>query len=257
MSLLTPESQATMLSRITGNSEQTGEQTQSSNQNQVVPEQRTETSVQSDPQSTEPVQRAKDGPEPVPYDRFQKVNNTKKEYQRKYEEQLQELEKLKKELESRSNRTEPSEDLEEWLDGILDDKKKPDNKQLSNIEERLRSFEMKEASKELDNIVKNTQKKHDDLDPELVESVVYQTISENPNADIDDAIDTVRQFVDYASTKAKRKQEVQQQVQSKPIAAPRPSMNGSKTYDSTNNSSNKTKTLADAREALYNYLNKK
>ena len=129
------------------------------------------------------------------------------------------------------------------------------DKKLKHLETRLQSFEMKEAERELGSIVKQAVKRHNDLDPELVESVIYQSIADNPHNDVDDAVDRLREFISYAQTKAVRKQPEPQQVQAqRPSAPPRPSMTGNKTYG--NQPAGKPRTLADAREALYNFLKK-
>lgn len=242
--LLDQNAQSELLSRIT-ESGQASEPVKSSLETANVGANQNETPRESNSQqqqSTEQVQM-------IPYDRFKKVNETKKEYQKKYEEQQRELEQLRKELDSKSSNQGYN---DKWLEDLLAEPENPADSKLKHIESRLQMFELKEAEKELSSIVKSTVRRHSDLDPELVESVVYQSISENPNADVDDAVDRLREFIGYVQTKGTRQPQTQQVAPQKPSASPRPSMAGARNYSTQ--STDKPRSLADAREALYNYL---
>lgn len=245
MSLLDNKAQSELLSRIAGNNE-------AKQQEQPSPSLETNNTVQAEVVNTtgdnrEPPSQAehKVDQQSIPYDRFKKVNDSKKEYQKKYEEQQKEIEKLRKELETKS-----STQGDNWLDELLQDDNTPDNKKLSSLEQRLQSFELKEAERELGNIVKDAVKRHNDLDSELVESVVYQAISENPDADVDDAIDRMREFIAYVNNRGIKKPQVQTQAPQTKVP-PRPSMTANKQYTEQ---ANKPKNLADAKDALYNFL---
>lgn len=241
--LLDDNAQAQMLARLTGNAEQT-EQRETSLETTNVPDKQ----EVKQPESSSNTEQRVEQP-PIPYDRFKKVNETKKEYQRKFEEQQREMDKLRKELESKSS----NQGADSWADDLLRDVERdsPDQK-YNSLEDRVRAFELKEAEKDLANIVSNTQRKYNDLDSALVESVVYQAIAQDPDADIDEAVDRLKQFIDYVSVKGKKQVEVKAPVETR-AAPPRPSMNGTKTYENQT-SDNKPKTLADASSALFNYL---
>ena len=183
----------------------------------------------------------------IPYDRFKRVNDSKKDYQRKYEEQTAELQGLKKELENKSAKSSD----ENWLDDLLREDSSEDSN-YSALEKRVQSFEMKEAERELGTMVRNSQKANKDLDSELVEAVIYQTIATDPNADIDDALDNLRNFMQYARNSDKDKQ-TREPAAERHVAAPRASSVGQKGYV-PQTTLNKPRTLADARESLYNYL---
>ena len=183
----------------------------------------------------------------IPYDRFKRVNDSKKDYQRKYEEQQTELQGLRKELENKSSKSSD----ENWLDDLLKEDSSEDSN-YSALEKRVQSFEMKEAERELGTMVRNSQKANKDLDSELVEAVIYQTIATDPHADIDDALDNLRNFMQYARNSDKDKQ-TREPAAERHVAAPRASSVGQKGYV-PQTTLNKPRTLADARESLYNYL---
>lgn len=243
MSLLDANAHSALLARITGEQSQPEQTTPSLETAPVQSEQ----SEQREPTSQEEHRRTEQ-PQTIPYDRFKRVNESKKEFQKKYEEQSKEIEKLRKELESKSSSQ--GTDNDNWLEELLanDDAEEKPNKQLSSLEQRLQKFELKEAEKELGNMVKSAIQRNDDLDPELVESVIYQTIGENPNGDIDEAIERMREFVSYVNTKGFKKPQVTPQTNKVP---PRPSMTSNKNYVEQ---ANKPKNLSDAKEALYNFL---
>lgn len=244
MSLLDANAHSALLARITGEQSQPEQTTPSLETAPVQSEQ----SEQREPTSQEEHRRTEQQ-QTIPYDRFKRVNESKKEFQKKYEEQSKEIEKLRKELESKSSNQES--DNDNWLEELLngDAEEKP-NKQLSSLEQRLQKFELKEAEKELGSMVKSAIQRNDDLDPELVESVIYQTIGENPNGDIDEAIERMREFVSYVNTKGFKKSPVTPALQANKVP-PRPSMTSNKNYVEQ---ANKPKNLSDAREALYNFL---
>lgn len=250
MSLLDAKAQSELLSRITGNNEQQ-EQTPTPFETALTaPSQINAQPRETYSQTHEPQQEQ---PQMIPYDRFKKVNETKKEYQKRYEDQQREIEKLRKEIEDgRSNRGSSSDD--KWLEELLGEAERetPEYK-YKTLEQRLQTFELKEAERELSGIVKSTQRKNSDLDPDLVESVVYQVIAENPTTDVDDAVDRLRDFIGYVQTSAVKKPQVTQQEAPRPTAAPRPTMSGTKHF-TTESSVSKPKTLADARDNLYNFL---
>ena len=199
-------------------------------------------------QETQSLEEVSETPErSIPYDRFKRVNDSKKEYQRKFEEQTAELQGLKKELENKSSKS-----LDEnWLDDLLKEDSSEDSN-YSALEKRVQSFEMKEAERELGTMVRNSQKANKDLDSELVEAVIYQTIATDPHADIDDALDNLRNFMQYARNSDKDKQ-TREPAAERHVAAPRASSVGQKGYV-PQTTLNKPRTLADARESLYNYL---
>lgn len=247
--MLDNDTQAALLARLSGSSAESeqGDSLETPDQTQNS-EDRESQSRQTDT-SEERVDTSSDD-RVIPYDRFRRVNDAKKDFQNKYETQQKELVQLKKELESKHAK--PDDDYDEnWLDNLLKgEDEKPDNK-YQGLEKRLRSFEMKEAEKELSTMVQSAQRGNRDLDAELIEAVVYQTIANDPNADVDDAIDTLRTFIDYAKGTGNKAEKVAQVE--RPVAAPRVSINGSKTYD-PQSAQNKPKTLADAKESLYNFL---
>lgn len=187
----------------------------------------------------------------IPYDRFKRVNDSKKDYQRKYEEQQTELQGLRKELENKSSKSSD----ENWLDDLLREDSNSDDSNYSALEKRVQSFEMKEAERELSTMVRNSQRANKDLDSELVEAVIYQTIATDPHADIDDALDNLRNFMQYArnSDKQIREPNANANTVERHVAAPRASSVGQKGYV-PQTTLNKPRTLADARESLYNYL---
>lgn len=239
--LLDQNAQSTLLARLTeggGNDQpdppRSSLETASATPNQMQPR---ETNSQSESKQAEQ-------PQMIPYDRFRKVNETKKEYQRRYEEQQQELERLRKELDSKGS----TKSNEDWLEDLLAVPEDPQESKLKDLESRLQNWELKEAEKELTSIVNQQIKKHSDLDRELVESVVYQTIAENPQADLDEAVGRLREFIGYIQSKGNP------QTPQKPSAPPRPSATGQRNYAPT---TEKPKNLATAREALYNYLTKR
>ena len=197
-------------------------------------------------QETQSLEEVSETPErSIPYDRFKRVNDSKKEYQRKFEEQTAELQGLKKELENKSAQSLDS----NWLDDLLKEDSSEDSN-YSALEKRVQSFEMKEAERELSTMVRNSQKANKDLDSELVEAVIYQTIATDPNADIDDALDNLRNFMQYARNSDKQ---IREPAAERHVAAPRASSVGQKGYV-PQTTLNKPRTLADARESLYNYL---
>lgn len=239
--LLDQNAQSTLLARLTeggGNDQpdppRSSLETASATPNQM---QSRETNSQSESKQAEQ-------PQMIPYDRFRKVNETKKEYQRRYEEQQQELERLRKELDSKGS----TKSNEDWLEDLLAVPEDPQESKLKDLESRLQNWELKEAEKELTSIVNQQIKKHSDLDRELVESVVYQTIAENPQADLDEAVGRLREFIGYIQSKGNPP------TPQKPSAPPRPSATGQRNYAPT---TEKPKNLATAREALYNYLTKR
>ena len=209
---------------------------------------------------------APSSPEPkadksVPYDRFKEVNDKRKEYHQQLESQRQELERLKQELESKSSRSR-SDDDDSWLDSLFSgddyEEEKPTKKsnqsddKYSSLEKRLQTFEMKEAERELDSIVSNAKKYNKDINPDLLETVIYKSIAENPYVDVNDVVDNLREFIGFVKTDGVRQQPVVQQPQQRLEAAPRPSMQGNKTYSSEG--IKKPSTVSEAREALYQYL---
>ena len=199
-------------------------------------------------QETQSLEEVSETPErSIPYDRFKRVNDSKKEYQRKFEEQTAELQGLKKELENKSAQSLDS----NWLDDLLKEDSSEDSN-YSALEKRVQSFEMKEAERELSTMVRNSQKANKDLDTEVVEAVIYQTIATDPHADIDDALDNLRNFMQYARNSDKDKQ-TREPAAERHVAAPRASSVGQKGYV-PQTTLNKPRTLADARESLYNYL---
>jgi len=247
--LLDQQSQSALISRITGG----GGEKEPARVGLETTQVESKPSEQRESQSQQNYQRVEESssePKQIPYDRFKKVNETKKEYQRRYEEQQVELDRLRKELDSKSsNRVED----DDWLKEILYPED-PTDKKFKDLESRIQTYELREAEKELDSIVKSAVRRNSDLDNELVESVVYNTIATNPNADVDEAIGKLREFVDYVETRGKKKTE-SQTPNNKPVAPPRPSMAGSKNYQTTPET--KPRSLADAREALYNFLSRK
>lgn len=240
--LLDQSAQSSLLARLTeggGNDQpdppRSSLETASATPNQMQPR---ETNSQSESKQAEQ-------PQMIPYDRFRKVNETKKEYQKRYEEQQQELERLRKELDSKGS---TKSQADSWLDELLAEPEDPKETKLKDLESRLQNWELKEAEKELTSIVNQQIRKHSDLDKELVESVVYQTIAENPNADLDEAVGRLREFIGYIQTKSNPSSS------QKPSAPPRPSATGQRNYAPT---TEKPKSLATAKEALYNYLTKR
>ena len=241
MSLLNGEGQETLLARLKADSD-----SPPTAQKTIF---ETQTYFQTPAtQETQSLEEVSETPErSIPYDRFKRVNDSKKEYQRKFEEQTAELQGLKKELENKSAQSLDS----NWLDDLLKEDSSEDSN-YSALEKRVQSFEMKEAERELSTMVRNSQKANKDLDSELVEAVIYQTIATDPHADIDDALDNLRNFMQYARNSDKDKQ-TREPAAERHVAAPRASSVGQKGYV-PQTTLNKPRTLADARESLYNYL---
>lgn len=196
----------------------------------------------------------------VPYDRFKEVNDKRKEYHQQLESQRQELERLKKELESKSSKN--SLDDDSWLDSLFSgddyEDEKPTRKsnqkedKYSSLEKRLEAFEIKEAERELDSIVSSAKRNNKDINPELLETVIYKSIAENPHVDINDVVDNLREFIGFVKTDGVKQEQSIPQTQQRFEAAPRPSMQGNKTYSSEG--VKKPSTVSEAREALYKYL---
>jgi len=194
----------------------------------------------------------------VPYERFKEVNDRRKSYQTQLEEQKKEIERLKGE------RNKPSQTSQEddWLDNLLrgDDEEKPSknpkDKEFTNLDKRLKQFELKEAERELDSIVSQAKKSHSDINPDLLETVIYKAISENPQADIEDAVENLRTFISFVKTsgQASPVPVTTPEPVKKPAfeAAPRPSLQGTKQYFSDD--IKKPTSVSEAREALYKYL---
>ncbi len=248
MSILNGNAQEELLARLrSDNGEQPTEQKTSLETQTYF-----QTPAVREPQSREEVSetQSETNERSIPYDRFKRVNDSKKEYQRKFEEQTAELQGLKKELENKSAQSLDS----NWLDDLLREDSSEDSN-YSALEKRVQSFEMKEAERELGTMVRNSQKANKDLDSELVEAVIYQTIATDPNADIDDALDNLRNFMQYArnSDKQIREPNANANTVERHVAAPRASSFGQKGYV-PQTTLNKPRTLADARESLYNYL---
>ena len=241
MSLLNGEGQETLLARLKADSD-----SPPTAQKTIF---ETQTYFQTPAtQETQSLEEVSETPErSIPYDRFKRVNDSKKEYQRKFEEQTAELQGLKKELENKSAQSLDN----NWLDDLLKEDSSEDSN-YSALEKRVQSFEMKEAERELSTMVRNSQKANKDLDSELVEAVIYQTIATDPHADIDDALDNLRNFMQYARNSDKDKQ-TREPAAERHVAAPRASSVGQKGYV-PQTTLNKPRTLADARESLYNYL---
>lgn len=246
MSLLDNAALAEVTARLSGNSEQP-EQKQSSLETQPSEPKNDEQNMAPSAQVNE---REDSQEKLIPYDRFKKVNDTKKEYQRKLDEQSKELERLRKELESKSSNS--KEDSDDWLNDLFGDEPKDKSQdKYSELEQRVYAFELEKAEMKLDKLVNDAVRNHKDFPAEIVESLVYQTITNDPNADIDDVMDNLKKFVSLI------KNDNKQLVKEEPrFSAPsRASSVGQKQY-SAEQTVSKPKTVAEGTAALRDYLTK-
>lgn len=229
MSLLDPQARQELIARV-----------QSENATESQP-------VSLEPSNVEPQQDAK--PEEsstsqvndreeklVPYDRFKQVNDSKKEYKRKFDEQQRELERLRKELDGRGSKSED----DKWLEDLFADEPSNKNDPLKDIDARLRSFELQKAEADLDRFVDRAIKLNKDVDAEIVESVVYHVISQDPNADIEDVTEMLSNIKSLTTRFGGQTQDVnkkQPAVETKPkLDAPaRLPMTGQKPQSNSNN----------------------
>jgi len=191
----------------------------------------------------------------VPYDRFKQVNDTKKEYKRKFDEQQRELERLRKELEGRGSKSED----DKWLDDLFSADDKPSKSDpLKDLDSRLRAFEMQQSEQLLDKIVDSAIKNNRDVDAEIVESVVYHVISDNPDADLEDInemIANIKSMTTRFNGNSVNSEANKKPAETKPkLEAPaRLSMTGTKT-PSTDNNSKPIRSVQEGSQKLLDFL---
>lgn len=248
MSLLDPQARQELIARV---------QSENATESQPVSQQPSNVEPQQDAKpeesSTSQVQDREE--KLVPYDRFKQVNDSKKEYKRKFDEQQRELERLRKELDGRGSKS----DDDKWLEDLFaDDEPSNKNDPIKDLDARIRSFELQKAESDLDRFVDKAIKLNKDVDAEIVESVVYHVISNDPNADIEDVTEMLTNIKSLTARFGGQVQDVNKKqpvVETKPkLDAPaRLPMTGHKTQ-SINNNDKPIRSVQDGSQRLLEFL---
>jgi len=143
------------------------------------------------------------------------------------------------------------------LDEYLDPADKKNDHQYSSLDQRLRVFEQERIEKELEVTVSSYQKKYSDMDADMVESIIYKSIAENPNASLDEVLDSTYSFIQSIEKKALEKHGTTKEKNPPPAAPSRPSIVKDFSLKSGNSEGQKKiENIQDASQRLREYLAK-
>lgn len=244
--MLTEEQQEQMLSRLQGNSEEVEPEVQVE---AFEPE--AEETVEEEPsvEASEVEDEEEESGHAVPYSRFRKVNERRKNLQSEIETRDRRLEELQAQLNQRYQQAErPREefDIEEEED---DD---PDNwtSRFTKVEKQNQDMQVRLAHMDLQREIAETVKEF----PNVPESYMWDMIAQNGNISAQQAAEQYNSFVSEVEEAAIARYLSTQKAEAAPSAPPRPSTK------QTTGTSQLAQPLApqsmdEAREAMIMYLN--
>jgi len=156
-----------------------------------------ETDVKAEEQaSSTPDNANSDDGHAVPYKRFKSVIETKNSLKSKNSELQRQLEELKAQLDTKGPRTkveaeEEVDPLDSLFDVNIDDVDSPGDSRYESLEQRLRTFEERQAQADLEAELRSVKTNY----PSVPESVLLQAVVQNPNANLNQVAATYDQWV--------------------------------------------------------------